>query len=197
MQAYDKHQKLLRYKKKLESLARISKKDFDQLCSIMHERDLKKGEVILKEGQICKCYYYINNGSIRGFEIHEGKEININFYFEEDLACNFRSFIRQSPSSLNLVAAENCKVFYVSRSDAIELFLNNNSLHFLLFRFFEELYLKEEEHSSMFKLMSPAQRYKHTLDNHPNYFQQVPLTHLASYLGMSRETLNRIRKNFQ
>jgi CRP-like cAMP-binding protein len=56
------------------------------------------------------------------------------------------------------------------------------------------MYFKEEEHANTFKLLSPEERYLHLLKNQPHYLQRIPITYLASYLGMSRETLTRIRK---
>jgi hypothetical protein len=62
----------------------------------------------------------------------------------------------------------------------------------VLFRFFQRLYLEEEEHSNSFKLLSPEERYNFLLENKPRYLRRIPLTHLASYLGISRETLTRV-----
>ncbi len=135
-----------------------------------------------------------SKGCIRSFGLENGKEMNLNFFFEEQIACNFISFRQEHPSGIYLVAMEDCKVFYSVKEDALPLFDGNAPFQILLFRFFQQLFFKEEEHSDTFKLLSPEERYKYLLDKSPHYLQRIPLTQLASYLGMSRETLTRIRK---
>jgi hypothetical protein len=78
--------------------------------------------------------------------------------------------------------------------EAVPVFQSSSSMHFLLFRLFQDLFFKEEEHSNSFKLLSPEERYQFVIDNKPQYLQRIPLIYLASYLGISRETLTRIRK---
>ena len=110
------------------------------------------------------------------------------------MACDFISFRYQELSRFWLVAMEDCDVCYATRAEALPVYEHGESLHLLLFRLFQELYFKEEEQSNNFKLLSPEERYHFLLEHKPQYLQRIPLTRLASYLGMSRETLTRIRK---
>ena len=185
---------LNRFRKKLESLTPITDDDFQHLAGIMHKKRFKKKEVILKEGQVCKYYYFITRGSIRSFSQDSGKEVNIKFYFEDDIACDFISYRLQEPSRFYLIAMEKCTVYYAAKTESAPIFENTTSLHLTLFRFFQDLYFKEEDHSNSFKLLSPEERYKYLVENKPQYLQRITLTHLSSYMGISRETLNRIRK---
>lgn len=184
---------LTRFRKKMESLAPISDDDFSHLAGIIHEKHFNKGEVILREGQVCKCYYFILSGCIRSFGLEHGREVNVKFFFEDDTACDFISFREEKPSKFHMVAMEDCTVYYFAKIEAVPIFQNTMSLHIVLFRFFQELYFEEEEHSNSFKLLSPKERYKFLLEHKPHYLQRIPLMRLASYLGMSRETLTRIR----
>jgi CRP-like cAMP-binding protein len=185
---------IARFIKKIESFAQIPDKEFDHLTGIMHKKHFKKGEVILKEGQVCKEYYFIFNGSIRSYCMKDGREVNVHFYFEDDIACNFESFREEMPSTSYLLAMEHCIVYYTAKEESAPFFLNESSMHILLFRFFQQLFFDEEAHSSGFKLLSPQERYAYLLQHKPQYLQRVPMIHLASYMGVSRETLNRIRK---
>jgi CRP-like cAMP-binding protein len=89
---------------------------------------------------------------------------------------------------------EDTITYCAAKKDAVPVFQNSTSWVMILFRFFQQLYLEEEAHSNTFKLLSPEERYQYVLEHKPNYLQRIPLVHLASYLGMSRETLTRIRK---
>ena len=185
---------LTRFRKKLEALAPVSDDDFQQLADIMHEKKITKGEVVLKEGQVCKNYYFILSGGIRIFGLENGKEVNVKFYFEDDIACDFLSYRLQEASQFYMVAMEESTVYYAAKTEATPLFENTLSLHTILFRFFQDLYFKEEEHSNSFKLLTPEERYQYLVDHKPQYLQRITFTQLSSYLGISRKTLNRIRK---
>jgi CRP-like cAMP-binding protein len=92
--------------KKMESFSPISDDDFQHLPEVMHEKRFHKGEVLLKEGQVCRRYYYILSGCIRSFSLESGKEVNTKFYFEDEIACDFASFRGEKPSQFYLVAIE-------------------------------------------------------------------------------------------
>lgn len=186
--------KLARFRKKMESLTPLTEDEFDQYSSLMHEKSFSKGEVMLKEGQVCKSYYFIISGCIRSFCLKEGREMNVNFYFEDDTACDFKSFRTEEPSDFYMVAMEDCIVLYGTKAEVVPFLLNEVSMHLLIFRFFQQLYFEEEKHSNSFKLLSPEERYQYIFEHKPQYLGRIPLIHLASYLGTSRETLSRIRK---
>ena len=194
MDLYNPPGALERFRKKMESFSPISDEDFQQMAEMMHEKHCDKGEVLLKEGQICNKYYFIFKGCIRSFGLEDGRELNVKFYFEDDTACDFVSFRSEEPSKFYLVAMEDSIVFYTTKKEAVPVFVSGSSFQPFLFRFFQQLFLEEEEHSNNFKLMTPEERYNYVLENKPEYLQRIPLTQLASYLGMSRETLTRIRR---
>ena len=185
---------LERFRNKMKSFAPISDEDFQHMAKMMHEKYCSKGEVLLKEGQVCNKYYFVYKGCIRSFGLQDGKEINVKFYFEDDTACGFASFRSEEPSEFYLVAVEDSIVYYATKAEAIPVLQGGSSFQMFLFRFFQQLFLTEEEHSNSFKLMSPEERYNFLLQNKPEYLQRIPLIHLAPYLGMSRETLTRIRR---
>ena len=120
----------------------------------------------------------------------------MKFYFEDDTACDFASFRSEEPSEFYLVAMEDSIVFYATKAEAIPVLEAGSSFNMFLFRFFQQLFLQEEQHSNTFKLMSPEERYNYLVEHNPEYLQRISLVHLAPYLGMSRETLTRIRKKF-
>jgi CRP-like cAMP-binding protein len=116
----------------------------------------------------------------RCFGLEDGREVNIKFFFEDDTAVDFISFRTGQPSHFFLTAMEDSLVYYATKAEAAPVFLNVTSLHVLVFRFFQELFLKAEEHSSIFKLLSPEERYHYLLEHDPKYLQRIPVTQLAS-----------------
>lgn len=183
-----------RFRQTMDKISPVSEDDFNNLILTLHEDTFDKGEVILREGQVCRRFYYIITGCIRSFGIEDGKEANLSFYFENEFASNFISYRDEQPSQTFMVAMEDCEMFYFDKAQTNPILDSSKSFHTFAFRFFQERFFDEENHSNTFKLLSPEERYKYLLENNPLYLQRIPLTHLASYLGMSRETLSRIRK---
>ena len=194
MEQSDQSTPFSRFRKKLDSFTPLTDHEFLLWKNIMHEKWVSKGEVLLKEGQVCRQFYFILTGCLRSFSLEEGREINLKFYFEDDFACDFESFRKEEPAQFYIVAMEDTTVYYATKKEAVPVFESESSFAVFLFRFFQDLYFGESQHSNTFKLMTPEQRYSFLLENKPHYLQRIPLTHLASYLGMSRETLTRIRK---
>ncbi len=185
---------LNQYRKKLESYTEISDEDFGKLANTMREKRFSKGEVILKEGDVCRSFNFIYKGLIRSFGLEDGREVNVNFYMENDFACDFASFRAEEPSAFYFVAMEDTIVYQGLKSETVPIFEGSAPLHFFLFRFFQQLYLEEEAHANSLKLLSPEERYHFTIEQKPEYIQRIPLTYLASYLGMSRATITRMRR---
>ena len=194
MEQPDQSVTLSRFRKKLDSFTTVTDNEFSLWKNIMHEKQVSKGEVLLKEGQVCRQFYFILTGCLRSFSLEEGREINLKFYFEDEFACDFESFRKEEPAQFYIVAMEDATVYYATKKEAVPVLQSETSFSVFLFRFFQDLYFGESQHSNTFKLMTPEQRYSFLLENKPHYLQRIPLTHLASYLGMSRETLTRIRK---
>ncbi|MBS1747879.1 MAG: Crp/Fnr family transcriptional regulator [Bacteroidetes bacterium] len=182
------------FRQKIQSIAPLLDAGFEKLADILHIKHFKRGDVLLKEGEICKRIYFIYQGGLRDFLFKNSKELNVNFHFEGEVVSDFESFRDETPATFNIVALEKGTVYYITKKDATTFFIGDSSMHFLLFRFFQQLYFREENHSNSFKVMSAEERYLYLIKNKPDFLQRIPLMHLASYLGVSRETLNRIRK---
>lgn len=186
---------LVLFRKAVDALHPLPHADFERLAQVMHYREYKKGEVVLQEGKVCRGFWFILKGFFRIFSVKNGEDINVRFFFEQEFAADFISLRHQIPSNFTIVAFEDTAVLYSIKSDYRPVLNFSKSLLKLTAEFFANHYFEEIEHSNSFKLMSPEQRYHNLVLTRPNYIQRIPLTYLASYLGMSRKTLTRIRKS--
>ena len=147
----------------------------------------------MKEGEVCREFYLVESGYLRTWYNKDGVAINLNFAFEGDFTTNLKSINSRQGSELIIEAGEASNVWVFSldtaraefRSDPrIVLFVRRLSLHIML---------KAEEHSNLFKLYTPTERYHYIEKNNPELLQRISLSQLATYLGVTRETLSRIR----
>jgi CRP-like cAMP-binding protein len=164
------------------------------LGNISSHHNYKKGDIILREGQICRCSYHFIEGIGRKFYINDdGKEITTEFYFPTDLDVAFESYIFQKPSKEYIECLTDIKV-------SVTDYHNFNALknkYPILEKFdlmITEIYTVLLEHRLFdSRTLNATQRYSKLLGSHPHFIQYLSLTHIASYLGVSLETLSRIR----
>jgi CRP-like cAMP-binding protein len=156
-------------------------------------RSFKKGEYLLREGEICRHSFQITKGIVRKYYLNEGKEFTTDLFFAEDLALSLTSYVCQQPSHEFIQAVEDTKAICTS----FEVFQNLKKEHTVLVQL--DLLLTEyhalwlEQRLWEFYSLNATQRYEKLLKEQPHFVQQLPLTYLASYLGISLETLSRIR----
>jgi CRP-like cAMP-binding protein len=161
----------------------------DAVCKV-----LKKGECLIRQGQVHNDYYLVQSGYLRTFYDKEGVDINIHFTFEGSFTNDLKSLKSRQPSMFTIAAGESTVVWVFNRKALADLC--NTSADILLFsrRLLSVLLIRSEEHSSLFKIYTPAERYRYIEKNNPGLLQRVSLSQLASYLGVTRETLSRIRR---
>lgn len=155
---------------------------------------LEKGKTLVREGQYSDKIYFIVKGCARAYYLKDGKDISDWFAFENDFISSINSFFRNVPSPHFIELLEDSVLLEISRED-IEKLEN-------MYPDFERLskvviittMLKQQERISSLLFHSAEEKYENILSTHPNIIQRVPLTHLASFIGITLETLSRIRK---
>ncbi len=153
----------------------------------------KKGDYLLQQDQICKNSYLIEEGIVRKYYLDDGKEITTELYFADDLAVSFDSYCLQKPSREFLQAITDIKVSqtdYLAFQKAKKQFPKLVELDLMMS---EHCVMWLEDRLFQFHTMDATQRYLKILENLTHIIQTIPLTYIASYLGISLETLSRIR----
>lgn len=155
-------------------------------------RTLKKGTILLKEGQYSKESYFVVKGCIRTYYLMDGEEKTTDFYTETETlspAC----VIGRTPSEYYVDCIEDCTLL-ISNSD-MEEEVNRKFPKFEIMcrRLSEELLAKERLEFDEFRTSSPEQRYLSLLEKRQDLIQRVPQHQLASYLGITPQSLSRLR----
>jgi CRP-like cAMP-binding protein len=180
--------------KKVISLAAMSEANLEKLFGSVTVRRVKKKENILSERQVCKNVYFVESGYLRLFTYKDGAEINTGFIFENNFATNLKSLRLVGPSDTTIQAGEDSILYVFEKDTLLGLYKESPEIESFGRILLEQLLMAQEEHANLFKIFTPAERYKHLQTNHPQLLQRVSLSQLASYLGVARETLSRIRK---
>lgn len=180
--------------KTLQRSSAASKKTILQLFAAGKQRSLKKGEVVLAAGKVCSSIFFVEKGYLRTFIPKERQDVNIAFTFEGEFTSNLKSLRQAVPSEYSIQSAETALVLEFNKDQLLHLYQESPELESLGRGIVEQLLIREEEHSTFFKLYTPKERYAFLQKNKPELLQRVSLSQLASYLGVARETLSRIRK---
>lgn len=155
-------------------------------------RSVKKGTILLKEGQNSKDSYFVLKGCIRTYYIIDGEEKTTAFYTEMD-ALTPHCVITKAPAEYFISCIED-SILTVSNAD-MEVEINSKFPKFELMcrKLSEELLAKNQIDFDAFKTSSPEQRYLNLLQKRPDLIQRVPQHQLASYLGIKPQSLSRLR----
>lgn len=154
----------------------------------------EKGDILLKEGSVCRHLFFIEKGVLRTFSYQDGKDITPWVYFDNQLFTCWGSYLMQSPS-LDYIAVEEAATVLIISHESMEKLYDDIPQLERFGRKVSEAQLAFVESFSREYMFSPAkQRYEMLLEYFPDITQRVNLGHVASFLGISQETLSRIRK---
>lgn len=171
----------------------LSEEGRSALLGVVTQKTIAKGHFFAKGGKVCKELYFMEKGYARGYYELDGKEMTTWFAFENDLFTSFYSYISQKPAVENLVAMEECQVCQIRQEDLARLYKQFHEIESLGRLINEHYYVKLEERMNAKHFKTAKELYDLLLQDTPQLLQRVPLGHIASYLGMSQETLSRIR----
>lgn len=149
--------------------------------------------MLLREGSLCNKMYFLAAGLVRGFYYKEGKELTSWFAAENDIITSMSAFIKQETSKENIEALEDSTLYYLSYCQLQKTYEKYPELNRLGRLLTERYYIELEEHTLSLQFRSATERYQDFVLSKSNLLQRVPLKYIASYLGISQETLSRVR----
>jgi CRP-like cAMP-binding protein len=170
----------------------ITEEEKNVLVSLNLFHSVKKGTVLLKEGQHSKESYFVLNGCIRTYHILDGEEKTTAFYTEMD-ALTPPCVISQTPSECYISCVEDSIILVSNEDMSEEVNRKFPKFDIMCRKFSEELLAKQQINFDEFKTSSPEQRYLNLLKNRPDLIQRVPQHQLASFLGIKPQSLSRLR----
>lgn len=173
----------------------ISKEALEKLASILVRTEIKKGQNFLNEGDVCKQIGFVQKGLVRQYYYKNKKEFTEHFSCEGDVFICIESFLRQVPSRLIVEALENTVIYGLPHDEVLALGAECYEIEVLYRGLLENSLILSQVKMDMFRMETANERYNRLLREQPEIVKRAPLSHIASYLLMTPETLSRVRAN--
>ncbi len=155
---------------------------------------LKKGDLYIRPGEASTHIAFVNKGLLRHYYMEEEEEITNHFFIENTIASDFVGFLTQKPCTVYVDALEDSELFLLSYQDLQELYESRTAFQKLGRLVNEFLFLDLARAYHQLCRYNPDEQYKAFLDRFPGLSQRIPQYLIASYLGITSETLSRIRR---
>lgn len=156
-------------------------------------KEIKKGEHLMKQEQVCQHLYFIESGLLHTYYLHDGKIVSSWFYKEGDIMTSWYSFLSQEPGFEFIQALEDSVVWFISSQDLNDLYRKLPSME-RFGRVLMEMQLSfVERFNKGYMFMSAKEKYALLTEYIPDVTLRVKLGLIAGFLGISQETLSRIR----
>lgn len=157
------------------------------------QMNFPKGSILLNQGDICQHIYFLEKGFARGFFYQDGKDITAWFAMEKDVATPLYSFVTQKPSFESVEILESSVLYAISHENLQQLYRQYPEFNLIGRVLTEKYYVDLMARTMSFQFQTATERYQHLFAHQPQLLQRASLGHIASYLGISQETLSRIR----
>jgi CRP-like cAMP-binding protein len=157
-------------------------------------RSVSKRELLLKEGETCHHIYFIRKGIVRGFLREGSKDITTWITAENELVSSISTWDIPRPVTENIQVLEDADLYVMPLEALRNLFIRYPEFNIVVRKLLQRYYADAENRAFIARLTKAENKYRYFLKAHPALVNRVPLKYIASYLGMTLETLSRIRK---
>lgn len=165
----------------------------EQLTPYFQFRTIKKKALLLNIGQVSSEVFYIIRGCIRLYCEKDGDELSTYFFTENMFAGSYDSFISRKPSKVAIQTLEDCQVLVLSHQSQEKLYQVFPKMNEFIRKAIEQRFVLLHDLFISYLLNSPEERYLMLLKERPDLLQRIPQHQIASFLGITRVSLSRIR----
>jgi CRP-like cAMP-binding protein len=180
---------------KLNEKLTFTQEEQELIKTYLTPKKIRKKQYLLQEGDVCKIIAFVEKGSLRAYSIGEkGAEHIIQFALEGWTISDLYSFMTGEPATYNIDALEDSELVLISRSAQEELLKKLPKYDSYMRIQLTGAYLAMQKRLTSIISLSLEERYSNFTSTYPNIVQRVPQHMIASYMGLTPETLSRVRK---
>ncbi len=176
----------------------LSPEEQQLLTSALTMRKLRKRYFLVQAGDLCHHEYFVNAGCLRAFITDpRGDDHNLLFATEDWWISDMQSYLTGLPATMSIEALEDCEVLAIEKGDLNRLFEQIPALNTWFRILLQNAFVAQQQRIFASISYTAEERYAFFIQKYPQLEQRIPQHHVASYLGVSAETLSRIRRQWQ
>ncbi|MEQ9289599.1 MAG: Crp/Fnr family transcriptional regulator [Cyclobacteriaceae bacterium] len=179
----------------LNDISALSSQVSDAILNMLSEVKIKKNHDLQSIGQTCKTIYFVQQGAARIYYFKDGKEVTEYFAFENDLIIRAESLFTGKPSHKAIQAISDTDFVAIPAHRLFALFDQHRDIERLFRKIVERSYVDTINRLESLQFHTAEERYHSLIEKSPEVVKQIPLKHIASYLGITQVSLSRIRGN--
>jgi len=164
------------------------------LTGRLQEMSFLKNDYLIKKGRVCSHMYFLEEGALRGFYHLNDREITNWFGFENTFVTSFHSYTTGTPAIEHIQFMEDSRLWAISKKDLTHLFDQFHEVERMVRIIYERYYMQLEERYVNLQFKTANELYAALMEKAPQMINRVPLGYISSYLGITQETLSRVRK---
>lgn len=169
--------------------------ELDVLESVLVPMKFSKGEIILREGEVCRNIYYVERGLIRQFYFKNGKQITEHLGVDRTIFMCIESLFHEEPTHLQVEALEASYIYALPKHRLEQVALHNVNIQILFRKILEESLVISQVMADLVRFETAQERYRKFCKLAPQIVLRAPLVYVASFLQMTPETLSRVRSS--
>jgi CRP-like cAMP-binding protein len=178
----------------IQSHIEFSEESYNLLLDIATEKAVRKNHTVFQPGKSCNKILFLKKGLLRAYKLLDGIEYTHHFYFSDWFATDFNSFLKDKPCQVYIEAVEDSVYLEFQKRDLLNLYCESHQLGALGRIIAEQAYLATVEKFANMQLHNLTEKYQLLIKTNPDLIQKVPQKYIASYLGVSEQSLSRIKK---
>lgn len=180
----------------LSQFAGLTSEEISESKNMWQRVEYKKGDCFNQYRTVCKYLGFISKGVFRSYIIDEktGEEKNVFLYSSNQFVVPFASFIDQAPCNYCTEAMTDAEVLRINIHDLLSLYQKSHAWEKFGRLLAEKAFSIVMERTESLLFRTPEERYLDLIKQHPEIFNNIPLYHISSYLGIQGPSLSRIRK---
>lgn len=184
--------------KKFQLQNHLSDEDVRHLTDQMHSESFRKNDFVIEEGTRNSNLYLVTKGILRYVADSIGYEITYWFVLPGEITFSTWGYVNNARSQMSIIAATDAEVLVISKEKLNELFESSLKMANLGRRLMEQYNLQYEEGMlNYYDNPNATARYEYMMRRYPQVIQEVPLQYIASYLGITPQSLSRIRAEYR
>ena len=172
----------------------VTDTELELVAQYFEEKTLRKKAFLLQDHKVCNFIAFIATGAVRHFHVKDGMEKTCDISFENSWVTDFQSFTTAKVGLMNLQVLEDTTLLLIEKTNLLALYKKCSKYETFGRLMAEQVAQRATEIAMSLSADKPEERFIHLINTHPFVFQRVPQKYIANFLGISPESLSRLRK---